>query len=284
MIITVLQSALALFAAGFAALIARAGHGTASWGRLRLPVIGLGAATNFFDTLGIGSFAPTTAAIKAWSLTSDDQIPGTLNVGHALPSVAQALIFITLVEVDVTLLISCILAAVVGAWIGARIVSRLNVRVIRLVIGVALLIAACLFAATNLQVMPGGGTALALHGPAFGFAVLAHLVLGGLMAAGVGLYAPSLILLSLLGLNPKAAFPIMMGACAFLMPVAGVTYLKSGKLSLPVAIGLAIGGIPAVLLAAFVVKELPLEILRWLVVAVVLIAAATMLRSGLKKY
>jgi uncharacterized membrane protein YfcA len=283
MIITILQSALALLAAGFSAMMARAGHGTASWGQLRLPYVGLGAVTNFFDTLGIGSFAPTTAAIKAWSLTSDERIPGTLNVGHALPSIAQALIFITLVEVDVTLLISCILAAVFGAWTGARIVSRMNLRVIRLIIGVALLIAAGLFAATNLQLMPGGGTALALHGPSFGFAVMAHLVLGALMAAGVGLYAPSLILLSLLGLNPKAAFPIMMGACAFLMPVAGITYLKSGKLSVPVALGLAIGGIPAVLLAAFVVKELPLEILRWLVVVVVLIAATSMLREGLKK-
>ena len=128
--------------------------------------------------------------------------------------------------------------------------------------------------------MPGGGDALALRGALFAIAVGVHFILGALMAFGIGLYAPSLVLLSLLGLNPVAAFPIMMGACAFLMPVSGMSFMRTGRIDLRVVLGLAIGGVPAVLLAAFVVKSLPLQTLRWGVVVVVLYAAALLLRAA----
>lgn len=242
--------------------------------------IGLGAVTNFFDTLGIGSFAPTTAYVRLRRLVPDSFIPATLNVGHCLPTVAQALIFINLVRVDPALLVACIAAAVVGAVIGAPVVLRLPVRAVQLAVGVALLIAAALYAATNLGLMPGGGDALSL-GPGLALtAVLAHFLLGALMTFGIGLYAPSLVLLSLFGLNPTAAFPIMMGSCAFLMPVSGLRFLRSDRVDLSVVLGVALGGIPAVLLAAFVIKSLPLQALRWGVVVVVLYSAATILRAA----
>ncbi len=244
--------------------------------------IGLGAVTNFFDTLGIGSFAPTTAYIKLRELVPDSFIPATLNVGHCLPTVAQALIFINLVRVDPMLLVACIAAAVAGAVIGAPIVLRLPIRSVQLVVAVALLIASGLYAATNLGLMPGGGDALALAPGLTVFAVVAHFVLGALMSFGIGLYAPSLVLLSLLGLNPTAAFPIMMGACAFLMPVSGLRFLRTERIDLRVVLGMALGGIPAVLLAAFVIKSLPLQALRWGVVVVVLYSATLMLRSALR--
>jgi uncharacterized membrane protein YfcA len=268
-------------AAVFVILILRA---AAARGQLRtsLESIGLGAVTNFFDTLGIGSFATTTAWIKLRRLVPDSFIPATLNVGHALPTIAQALIFIKLVQVDPRLLAACIMAAVSGAIIGAPIVQRMPVRVVQGVVGVALLIAAALYAATNLDLMPGGGTALALAGGWFVFAVAAHFVLGVLMMFGIGLYAPSLVTLSLLGLNPTAAFPIMMGACAFLMPVSALGFVRTERIDLRVILGLAIGGIPAVLLAAFVVRSLPLVWLRWGVVVVVLYAAIMLLRSALR--
>lgn len=242
--------------------------------------VGLGAVTNFFDTLGIGSFAPTTAYIKLRELVPDSFIPATLNVGHCLPTVAQALIFINLVRVDPVLLVACIAAAVAGAVIGAPIVLRLPTRVVQLVVGIALLVAASLYAGTNLGLMPGGGDALSLDpGPAV-FAVVAHFVMGALMSFGIGLYAPSLVLLSLLGLNPTAAFPIMMGACAFLMPVSGLRFLRTDRIDLRVVLGMALGGVPAVLLAAFVIKSLPLQTLRWGVVVVVLYSAVLLLRAA----
>jgi uncharacterized membrane protein YfcA len=244
--------------------------------------VGLGAVTNFFDTLGIGSFAPTTAYIKLRELVPDSFIPATLNVGHCLPTVAQALIFINLVRVDPALLVACIVAAVAGAVIGAPIVLRLPTRAVQLAVGIALLVAASLYAATNLGLMPGGGAALSLQPKLAVLAVAAHFVMGALMTFGIGLYAPSLVLLSLLGLNPTAAFPIMMGACAFLMPVSGLRFLRTDRIGLRVVLGMALGGVPAVLLAAFVIKSLPLQALRWGVVVVVLYSAFLLLRAALR--
>ena len=125
------------------------------------------------------------------------------------------------------------------------------------------MIAAALFAAKNLDVGPAGGGRTGALGRLVLFAIVAHFVLGVLMMFGIGLYAPSLATLSLLGLNPAAAFPIMMGACAFLMPVSALGFVRSARIDLRVILGIAIGGIPAVLLAAYVVKSLPLVWLRW---------------------
>jgi uncharacterized membrane protein YfcA len=279
--ITVLLAALAALALGFIAALLRT---AARRGELRprLEAMGLGAVTNFFDTLGIGSFATTTAWIKFRRLVPDAFIPATLNVGHALPTVAQSAIFLVIlgVHVDPVLLASCIVAAVLGSLVGARLVVRSPVRLVQAVVGVALLIAACLYAMSNLELMPIGGDATALPPVATAVAVAVHFVLGSLMAFGIGLYAPSLILLSLLGLDPRLAFPIMASACAFLMPTTGFSFMKSERIDLRMVLGMAIGGIPAVLLAAFVVKEMPIVWLRWGVVVVVLYAAFLLLRSA----
>ncbi len=246
--------------------------------------IGLGAVTNFFDTLGIGSFAPTTAWLKFRRLVPDSFIPATLNVGHAIPTVVQSAIFLVLlgVHVDPVLLASCIAAAVAGALIGAPIVVRAPVRLVQGVVGVALLIAAALYAMRNLNLMPEGGLLTSLPSPDMYIAIGVHFLLGALMTFGIGLYAPSLILLSLLGLDPRLAFPIMSGACAFLMPTTGFTFIKTDRIDLKIILGITLGGIPAVLLAAFIVKEMPMVWLRWGVVVVVLYAAILLIRSALK--
>jgi uncharacterized membrane protein YfcA len=248
--------------------------------RPRFSDVIVGFVTNFFDTLGIGCFAPTTAYFKLRARMPDDEIPGTLNTGHALPAMAEALIFIAVVSVDMTTLIAMIVAAVLGAWLGVGIVSGLSRRAIQIGMGAALLCAALLFLIKNLDWMPGSGEALALHGPTLIFAVSVNFLLGALMMLGVGLFAPCLILVSLLGMSPLAAFPIMMGSCALLMPVGGARFVKSGRYNVSAAVGLAIGGIPGVLVAAYIVRSLPMVWLRWLVLVVVLYAAVQMLRSA----
>ena len=281
MIVLLLLAALGVLAVAFIAVLVQT-----AWQRSEIrPTFEsfvLGAVTNFFDTLGIGSFAPTTAWIKLRKLVPDSFIPGTLNAGHCLPTFVQAFIFIKLVDVDPTLLIACIAAAVAGSIIGAPIVVRLPVRIVQGVVGIALLIAASLYALTNLGMMPAGGDVLALAAAPFAIAVVGHFVMGALMTFGIGLYAPSLILLSLLGLNPIAAFPIMMGACAFLMPVCGIRFMRADRINLRVVIGLGLGGIPLVLVAALLVKSLSLVALRWGVVVVVLYAAVLLLRSAMQ--
>ncbi|NJD19287.1 MAG: permease, partial [Gemmatimonadetes bacterium] len=138
------------------------------------------------------------------------------------------------------------------------------------------------FSMTNLDLFPGGGDATSVEGARLAVGVAVSFLLGSLMTLGIGMYAPMMILVALLGMNPRAAFPIMMGACAFLMPVAGLRFIQRGSYHHRASLGLTLGGVPAVLAAAFIVKELSLETLRWGVVAVVLYTAALMLRSAAK--
>jgi uncharacterized membrane protein YfcA len=243
----------------------------------------LGFVTAFFDTLGIGSYAPTTAVFKLRRLVEDEKIPGTLNVGHTLATVTQAFIFITIVTVDLPTLVLMIAAACLGSWIGAGFVAQASRRKIQIGMGLALLAAAALFLMKIYDVLPAGGDTQGLAGWKLGAGLAGNFVLGALMEVGVGLYGPCMILVSLLGLTPIAAFPIMMGSCAFLMPVGTFKFVQGDRYSLRAALGLALGGVPAVLLAALVVKSLPLTAMRWLVVVVVLYAAASMLRSAFRE-
>lgn len=242
--------------------------------------LAIGFVTNFLDTLGVGSFATTSSIFKLWGLVRDEQIPGTLNVGHTLPSIAEAFIFIVVVQVDITTLILMIAASAVGAWLGAGIVSRWPRRKVQIGMGTALLGAAVIMAMSQLALLPGGGELTGLTGARLILAVFGNFVLGALMTIGIGLYAPCMILVSLLGMNPRMAFPIMMGSCAFLMPVGSAQFIRARSYNLKSALGLAIGGVPGVLLAAFLVKSLPLGAVRWLVVVVVIYTAAMMLRSA----
>ncbi len=249
-----------------------------------VPTLGelfIGFITNFFDTLGIGSFAPTTALFKFLRLVPDEKIPGTLNVGHTLPTILEAFLFIGIVEVDIVTLVSMIGAAVLGAWFGAGLVAGWSRRRVQIGMGIALLTAAFLFVMTNLNLMPGGGQSMILANWKLGVGVAGSLFLGAIMTLGIGLYGPCMILISLLGMDPKAAFPIMMGSCAFLMPAASARFIRADCYSGRASLGLALGGLPGVLIAALIVKSLSLTTMRWLVVIAVTYAAITMLRSAM---
>ena len=247
-----------------------------------LPATGFHAVVGFvmcfFDTLGIGNFATTTSMFKLRHSVRDEWIPGTLNVAYTLPTVAQAFIYISIVRVDFLTLVTMIGASVAGAWLGAGVVARWPRMKIQVGMGFALLAAAAVMLLTQLQLVPVGGLALALRGPALIAGLVGNFALGALMTLGIGLYAPCLILVSLLGMDPRAAFPIMMGSCAFLMPIAGMRFIRAGSYSLRASVVLALAGIPAVLIAAYIVKQMPLQYVRWLVVIVVVYAAGTLLK------
>jgi len=242
--------------------------------------IAVGFVTNFFDTLGIGSFAPTTSFYKLKHMVPDRLIPGTLNVGHTLPVIAEAFIFIAIIEVHFETLALLIGASVLGAWLGAGIVGRWPKRKVQIGMGSALLVAALLMLMTQFDLFPAGGDDLALTGWKLWTGIAGSFALGALMTLGIGMYAPCMIMIALLGMNPKAAFPIMMGACAFLMPVGSIRFIRLRAYRLRPALGLALGGVPAVLIAAYIVGSLPLTAVRWLVVFVVVYTAIAMLRSA----
>jgi uncharacterized membrane protein YfcA len=242
----------------------------------------IGFVTNFFDTLGIGSYATTTSVYKLLRLVPDRLIPGTLLVGHMWPTVAQAVIYIHIVQVEMTSLVSLIAAAVLGSWLGAGVVASWPKRKIQIGMGFALLGAAGLMLASALHYLPGGGDTLGLHGWRLVVGLLGNFVFGALMNLGIGAYAPSLILFGFLGMNLKAVFPVMMGSCAFIMPASGIRFIGRGSYSPRAALGLSLGGVPGVLLAAYVVRELRVDHLRWLVIAVAIYSALAMLNSAAK--
>jgi uncharacterized membrane protein YfcA len=242
--------------------------------------VAIGLTTDFLDTLGIGSFAPTTALFKFRGAPADELIPGTLNVGHNAAAFLSTLLFVTAVTVEPTLLACMIGSATIGAWLGAGVVSRLPRRTIQLFMGIALLVAAAFFVMRNLGAFPPGGTAFALTGWRFVVAVAINFVLGALMCIGIGNYAPSMIVLALLGMHPLAAFPIMMGSDGLVQPVASLGFFRSGRFSHPTSLGLVMGGVFGVLIAFYIVKQLPLTAMRWLIIVVVTYAAVSMLRSA----
>jgi uncharacterized membrane protein YfcA len=242
----------------------------------------LSLVINFFDTLGIGSFAPTTAIFKLQKRMPDEQIPGTLNVGYTMPTLAQALIYTVLIKVDLLTLVSMIAAAVLGSWLGAGVVARLPRRGIQIGLGSVLFVAAALFFSKGMGWSAAGGTTLGLTDGLFVAGIVGNFILGALMTIGLGLYGPCLILVSLLGMDPHAAFPIMMGSCAFLMPICSVRFIRLQKYNVRTAIGMAIGAIPGVLIAAFLVTQLNVKYLYWLVMIVALYAAILMLMSAAK--
>jgi uncharacterized membrane protein YfcA len=243
-------------------------------------LIALGFGIDFLDTLGVGSFATTTTALKLGNLVEDEDIPGTLNVGHSLPTILEAILYITVIQVEIVTLVSMIAAGAIGAWFGAGIVSQLPRRKIQLGMAVALLVTAVFITLRQLHLFPPGGDALGLTGGAFIAGVTTNLILGSLATLGIGNYAPSMAVVSILGMNPTTAFPIMMGSAALILPAAGIRFMKSGRYDRPTALAMTLGGIPGVLVAAFIVKSLPLDAVRWLVVGVLIYTSVMMWRSA----
>ena len=242
----------------------------------------IGFVVNFFDVLGIGAFAPQTALLKFTKQTEDRLLPGTLNVANTVPVLIQALLFIQLVEVEPVTLISLLLSAMTGAILGAGIVSKLPVKKIQLIMGFALLVTAFFMFSGQMNWIPRGGEAIGLFGWKLIFAIAANFILGALMTVGIGLYAPCMALIYALGMSPLVAFPIMMGSCAFLMPPASAKFIKEGAYNRKASVSMAIPGIIAVLIAAFIVKSLPLELLRWVVIVVIVYTSFAMFRSARK--
>jgi uncharacterized membrane protein YfcA len=242
----------------------------------------LGFITNFLDVLGIGSFAPTTAGLRLLKQTDDRLIPGTLNVGCTIPVVMEALLFIKAIEVEPVTLVALLAAATIGSFLGAGIVSKLPDQPIRLIMGFALFLAAFLMIAGKFKWMPGGGEAVGLTGTKLVIGIAVNFILGALMTAGIGLYAPCMALVYFLGMSPAVAFPIMMGSCAFLMPVASFKFLQTGAYSRKPSMAITIFGAVGVVIAVYIVKSLPLDILRWLVIGVLLYTSITLTLTYIK--
>lgn len=243
----------------------------------------LGGIANFFDTLGIGSFAIVVAGNKFFKLgIKDKELPGFLNVGCCLPVMCEAFIFTTVIKVDSLTLFSMLIAAAVGSYIGAGIISKMDEAKIQLVMGVALIATAVLMFCSKMGYMPGGGEAIGLRGVNLAIGIVGNAVLGALMTAGVGLFAPCMALTYFLGLSPQVTFPIMMGSCAMLQPIASVRFIKEGAYPRKATLALGLCGIVGVFIAAYIVKSLPIDTLKWIVMGVLVYTGLSMMSAAVK--
>ncbi|MGI6065205.1 MAG: TSUP family transporter [Bacillota bacterium] len=250
----------------------------ASWTSLSI----FGAITMFFDTLGIGCYAPLTAIFKFFKMVPDRLIPGTLNTCCVFPMAVESLIFITIIQVDPLTLISMIVASSLGAFFGAGIVANLPEKKIQLGMGIALFVVALTMIAGQLDLMPIGGDAIGLTGGKLIIAIIVSLILGALMTIGIGAYAPMMALVYALGMSPRVSFPIMMGSCAFLIPTAGIKFVKEGAYDYKSNIAIPLAGLIGIFIAAYIVKEIPLTMLRWLIICVIIYTSVVMFRSAIK--
>ncbi|MGL5983561.1 MAG: sulfite exporter TauE/SafE family protein [Cetobacterium sp.] len=240
----------------------------------------IGFFINFFDTLGIGGFAPMTALFKHFKLVNNRIIPGTLNTTMCIPIIVEALIFIKEVRVDSVTLVSMILASIIGALFGAGIVSKMDEKKVQRYMAFALTAVLLLMLAGKLNLIPSGGEATGLTGIKLVIAIVGNFVLGALMTLGIGLYAPCMALVYALGLSPIVAFPIMMGSCAYLMPGACIRFIKEDAYNRKATMIITITGVVGVLIAAYLVKSLPLNILTWLVIFVIGYTALNLYRDS----
>ena len=241
--------------------------------------------SNFFDTLGIGSYAIASSMYKLRGSVDDINVPGVLNVGDAFPVFCEAFLFLGLVDLDPVTLISMLVAATLGSVLGANVVTKWNRTMVRYAMGIGLAALGIIMVCKQSGIGPFGatGTATALHGSKLIIGVVCNFVLGALMNIGVGLYAPCMALVALLGMNVQAAFPIMMGSCAYLMGFGSTpVFVTQERYDMVAVITNATIGCLGVITAYVFVKSLPLKILTWLVAAVVLLTAVLFLRDGIK--
>ncbi len=275
-----LLALLALFALANAGVLLVAAVRDRVWPRAE--AAGLGAVVNFLDTLGIGSMAPTMAWFKFRRMVPDALIPQTMIAGLTLPTMGQSLIFLLLlgVDLDPVLLLGSVAALLAGGVVGVRLVSRARPHVVQALVGVALLMAAAFYILSILDLMPVGGTATGLSPALTVVAIAANFGFGILVNFGVGNYAPTLALLSLMGLDPRLCFPIMATGASLAGASIGIQHVRARRIDLAIVLGMVLGGIPAVLVAALVVKSLPLTTLKWLVSFVIIYTAVVMLRGA----
>lgn len=291
MIITLLKGLYYVYFAGYAAFIGRDIYKnkedlkkTSKSDKIKQSFIGF--LVNFGDTLGIGSFGNIVALFGALKVKVNDKlIPGTLNASCSLPTLLEALLFTSTIEIDPLTLALMIVSATIGSYIGAGIIAKMDEKKVQFVMGVALFLAATAMLITHpyLGLFEMNNTAIGLSGWRLIVAVIGNFILGVLMCAGVGLYAPCMAMVSLLGMNIKSAFPIMMGSCAILMPTAGIRFIKEEAYDRSASLYINLFGLLGVVVAYLGVKNANIDALKILIILVIYYTAINMIRKSKSK-
>lgn len=236
----------------------------------------------FFSTFGISDFAISTILYRKKKLVEDTKLPGTLNTQCVIPVAVMALAFISVIKVEMTTLVVCIVAQIIGAYIGPRFVVKLSATVIRRFIGTGLVVATVLILAGKFNLIPSGGTATGLTGGKLIFAAICLFIFGALNNIGIGSYALTMVTIYGLGMNPAVAFPIMMGAATFSVPIGSMEFIKFGQYGRKITLFTSTFGLIGVLIGVYLVKGLDVSMLQWVVAAILLYSGVSMLVNEYK--
>ncbi|MDM8292563.1 TSUP family transporter [Faecalicoccus pleomorphus] len=237
----------------------------------------------FLSTFGISDFAIGSSLYPKAKWVSDKKLPGTLNTECVIPVAVMALAYISSIEVGLLTLVTAIVCQVVGAYVSPRYVTKLPANQIKRFVAAGLFIAAGLILAGKFGIYPSGGELSSLEGGSLILFALLCMLFGALNNIGIGSYALTMATVYAMGLNPSIAFPIMMGACTFSVPIGSMQFIKLDSYSRKITLFTSTFGVLGVLVAAFVVKSLDVSALLWVVVVVVLYSAITMLKSSFNK-
>ncbi len=236
----------------------------------------------FLSAFGISDFAMSTILYRKMKILTDRILPGTLNTQCVIPVAAMALAFISVIEVDVVTLSTCIIAQVMGAYLGPRFITKFSATTIRIYIGFGLIIATSFILAGKFHLIPGGGSAIELSNTKLIIAAICLFIFGALNNVGIGSYAPTMITIYALGMNPAVAFPIMMGASAFSIPIGSMQFIKYNQYSKKITLFAATFGLFGVLIGVYLVKKLDVSMLQWVVAAILLYSGLSMLFTEIK--
>jgi uncharacterized membrane protein YfcA len=237
----------------------------------------LGIVSQFLGTFGVSDFAFNTVAFRLTKTVEDKKIPGTLNAACVIPVAFMALAYITVIKVDVLTLAVLIVAQTTGSYLTPRIVVKLPVSRIRIGIAVGLLCAAAFILAGKLHLIPSGGNLTGLPGLKLAVAAVGVFIYGALNNIGIGSYAPTMATVYALGIDPRVAFPIMMGGCTFSCAVGAMEFVRLGGYSRKPTLWISTVGLLGVAAAVYLVKSLDVDVIKWVVFVVVLYAALDLL-------
>lgn len=233
----------------------------------------------FLSTFGISDFAIGAALYPKAKWVEDKKLPGTLNTACVIPVAAMALIYISSIEVDLLTLIVPIIAQVLGSYLSPRYVVKLPALQIKKLVMLGLFVAAGVILAGKLQLMPIGAEKTVLDPGMLSILAILSFIYGAMNNMGIGSYALTMATVYAMGLSPAVAFPIMMGACTFSVPVGGMQFIKLDSYSRKITLFSATAGVVGVLVAAFLVKSLNTSALQYVILGVILYSALSMLNS-----
>ena len=243
----------------------------------------IGLIANFFDTLGIGSFALIIAMRGMLKVMPDDiRLIGTMNIHAVFIAVVQTLIFLNVFQVDTTNLIISIVMISLGSILSGIIAIRIKHTLVHKIMLAAFIVTGILLLFSQLNILPISSNSTVITGYMLIPFAIFMFIAGMLPGFGIGYYSLIKSSIFLFGVSPIVAFPLMAAASAFQQPITSAIFISNKKFYFKSALLLGISGSVGVLLAAPLISKIDPRTLKWWLLFVVVYNIITFARSSKK--